>query len=217
MVFFIKNSQRDRLKFLSKQSSDVLVDFCKLALDYLGSGSNEKKYSIAAQKLETTLEDVQTTVECLVSLLIDCAAYNVSESDFGEISGVGFSSEQIGILWQFVSNKNEAVRNLLQNSRLNKQYRFRDLEWRLEARIASRSNLRQATPQITMKFHLDRETINVHKDKIHETPESSKTTRKQIILNTDPCNLSHMISTLENALQQSKTHRTRNFLKAFQQ
>lgn len=73
MAFFVKNSQKDRLQFLSKQSPEgtflfrnkvfvltlqillVLVDFCKLALEYLGSGPNEKKYTIAARKIEEFL------------------------------------------------------------------------------------------------------------------------------------------------------------------
>ncbi|XP_055695505.1 COMM domain-containing protein 2 [Lutzomyia longipalpis] len=215
MLFFIKNSQKDRLLFLSQQPPEVIVDFCKLALDYLANGPNEKKYSIAAQKLNVVQEDVGSTVECLLSLLIDCAAFNVTEADFQELSSLKFSSEQIAILWQFVTNKNEYVRSLLQ-SRQRHDYRFRDLEWRLDARVASRSNLSQATPQITMKFHLDRETINEHKDRIYDTTDTSSS-RKQIVVSTDPCNLTHIIATLENALQQSKTHRTRNFVKAFQQ
>uniref|UniRef100_A0A1L8DCQ6 COMM domain-containing protein n=1 Tax=Nyssomyia neivai TaxID=330878 RepID=A0A1L8DCQ6_9DIPT len=215
MVFFIKNSQKDRLSFLAQQPPEVLVDFCKLALEFLTNGpTNEKKYSIAAQKLNITPEDVGGTVECLVSLLIDCSAYNVSETDFEELTTLKFTSDQISILWQFVTNKNDYVRNLLK-SRQRQDYRFRDLEWRLEARVASRSNLSQATPQITMKFHLDRETINEHKDRIHDVAITPN--RKQIVVSTDPCNLTHIIGTLENALQQSKTHRTRNFVKAFQQ
>ncbi|XP_055716647.1 COMM domain-containing protein 2 [Phlebotomus papatasi] len=215
MAFFVKNSQKDRLQFLSKQTPEVLVDFCKLALEYLGSGPNEKKYTIAAQKLSATPEDVEATVECLISLLIDCSAFNVTETDFEELTNLNFTPEQVGILWQFVTNKNQYVRTLLQ-SRRSQEYRFRDLEWRLEARVASRSNLAQATPMITMKFHLDRETIDEHKDRIHDDAEGSSS-RKQIVVSTDPCNLTHVISTLENALQQSKTHRTRNFVKAFQQ
>uniref|UniRef100_A0A1B0D6C6 Uncharacterized protein n=1 Tax=Phlebotomus papatasi TaxID=29031 RepID=A0A1B0D6C6_PHLPP len=196
----------------------------ELALEYLGSGPNEKKYTIAAQKLSATPEDVEATVECLISLLIDCSAFNlrfpseflqVTETDFEELTNLNFTPEQVGILWQFVTNKNHYVRTLLQ-SRRSQEYRFRDLEWRLEARVASRSNLAQATPMITMKFHLDRETIDEHKDRIHDDAEGSSS-RKQIVVSTDPCNLTHVISTLENALQQSKTHRTRNFVKAFQQ
>uniref|UniRef100_A0A6B2ED58 COMM domain-containing protein n=1 Tax=Phlebotomus kandelakii TaxID=1109342 RepID=A0A6B2ED58_9DIPT len=215
MAFFVKNSQKERLQFLSQQPPEVLVEFCKSALEYLTNGPNEKKYSSAAQKLSSTPEDVEATVECLLSLLIDCAAFNVSEVDFEEMKSLNFSSEQIAILWQFVSNKNSYVKNLLQ-SRRSREYRFRDLEWRLEARVASRSNLSQATPIITMKFHLDRETIDEHKEKIHENCEAA-TSRKQIVVSTDPGSLTHVIATLENALQQSKTHRTRNFLKAFQQ
>ncbi|XP_059620678.1 COMM domain-containing protein 2 isoform X2 [Phlebotomus argentipes] len=219
MAFFIRNSQKDRLHFLSRQSSDVLVEFCKLGLEYLSSGPNEKKYANAARKLSTTPEDgeiqPESLVECLVSFLINCVAFNVSEGDFEELERLNFTPEQVAILWQFVTNKKQYVRSLLR-SRRSQEYRFRDLEWRLEARVASRSDLSQATPLITMKFHLDHETIDEHKENLLENPTESSS-RKQVVMSTDPCNLTHMISTLESALQQSKTHRTRNFVKVFQQ
>lgn len=65
-----------------------------------------------------------------------------------------------------------------------------------------------------MKLHLDSETINERKLKINSEQQRTK---KEILLQTDPNNLIHIIDVLEQALIESKTHRTRNFIKAFQQ
>lgn len=64
-----------------------------------------------------------------------------------------------------------------------------------------------------MKLHLDSETINEHKLKLNSDQQRTK---KEILLQTDPNNLVHIINVLEQALIESKTHRTRNFIKAFQ-
>lgn len=64
-----------------------------------------------------------------------------------------------------------------------------------------------------MKLHLDSETINERKLKLNSEQQRTK---KEILLQTDPNNLIHIIDVLEQALIESKTHRTRNFIKAFQ-
>lgn len=94
---------------------------------------------------------------------------------------------------------------------------FRDLEWRLEAKVASRALHRQATPVIAMKLHLDSEVVNEHKEKLdQESTVAASETRKEVLLQTDPTSLVHLIQVLEQALIDSKTHRVRNFVKSFQ-
>lgn len=105
------------------------------------------------------------------------------------------------------------MENILKQNN-TKDLRFRELEWRMEAKIASRSLLHQAVPIITIKLHLDSETINERKLKLHSDQQRTK---KEVLLQTDPNNLVHIIEVLEQALIESKTHRTRNFIKAFQQ
>lgn len=110
------------------------------------------------------------------------------------------------------------------------EYRFRDLEWRLEARIASRSLLNQSIPFITIKIYLDTETINENKERLAGGAENADKTldeneksrlakverqRKQVLFQTDPNNLIYLIDVLEKALEEAKTHRIRNIVKAF--
>lgn len=148
----------------------------------------------------------------------------VSEEDFGLISQCGFNPEQISILWQFVTNKKHFVQNILDQISLV-EYRFRELEWRLEARVASRSLLNQSVPLITLKFHLDSEAVNENKTPLAAIESSDKKTdtsqqidslhsrKKQVLFQTDPTNLLYIINTLEKALQEARTYRVRNVVK----
>lgn len=148
--------------------------------------------------------------------------FQTTEDEFTTSMQTGFNAEQISILWQFVSSKRDMVENILKHYDVQ-DFRFRELDWRLEARIASRSLLSQSIPIITMKLHLDSETINENKQTIYgvegeQTAGDAKPTpvrlKREVIVQTDPNNLVYMIDVLEKALEEAKTHRIRNLIKA---
>lgn len=137
------------------------------------------------------------------------------------IEQTGFTKEQISVLWQFVVSKGEFVHNVLDQLSLV-EYRFRDLDWRLEGRVASRSLIQQSIPFITIKFHLDSEKVNENKQPlcVMEQPDATKSDgeiqhsrKKEAIFQTDPNNLLYIISVLEKTLQEARTHRVRNIVK----
>lgn len=147
--------------------------------------------------------------------------FQITESDFVAATKNEFTSEQTPVLWQFVTSKKEFMSNILNQIPI-KDLRFRELEWRLEARIASRSLLKQAIPLITIKMHLDSEIINENKDALKSEQEENSISKssegdrkKQILFQIDPNNLIHIIDTLEKALEEAKTHRIRNIVKTF--
>lgn len=126
-----------------------------------------------------------------------------------------------------MTTKRNFVQNMLDQISLV-EYRFRDLEWRLEARVSSRSLLNQSVPFITIKFHLDSETVNENKNTllnpvasqsiekkidIQQPMDSMHSRKKEIIFQTDPTNLLYIINTLEKALQEARTNRVRNIVK----
>lgn len=55
----------------------MLIDFCKLALDFLQNGPNEKRYNVAATKLEVTYDVIQNAVHGLLNLLLESCKNNV--------------------------------------------------------------------------------------------------------------------------------------------
>lgn len=147
--------------------------------------------------------------------------FQVPEDDFGLIEQLGFTKEQISILWQFVTSKRDFVRNILDHISVD-EYRFRDLDWRLEGRVASRCLLNQSIPFITIKFHLDCENVNENKfplDNVLETAttkngiDAKQNRRRQVIFQTDPNNLLYIINVLEKTLNEARTHRVRNIVK----
>ncbi|XP_062563047.1 COMM domain-containing protein 2 [Armigeres subalbatus] len=219
MAHLIKQGQDKHLKFVLGQPEEVLIEFCKLAIEYISNGINEKKCSVAAKKLDTTFDTIKSCVEALVCLLIDCTKLHITEEQFQTLSTLQFTDGQIAILWQFISSKRNLVENILKHSP-DSELHFRDLEWRLEAKVASRSLNKQATPIIAMKLHLDSEVVNEHKECLQSSelvePDERSATRKEVLLQTDPTSLVHLIQVLEQALIDSKTHRVRNFVKSFQ-
>lgn len=113
------------------------------------------------------------------------------------------------------------MRNILNHMSIV-EYRFRDLDWRLEGRIASRSLLNQSIPFITIKFHLDSENMDENKIPLCNSLNATTTTneieskinrRRQIIFQTDPNNLLYIINVLERTLHEARTHRVRNIIK----
>lgn len=115
------------------------------------------------------------------------------------------------------------MRNVLDHISVD-EYRFRDLDWRLEGRVASRCLLNQSIPFITIKFHLDCENVNEKKFPLENALETTTNTtkngidakqsrRRQVIFQTDPNNLLYIINVLEKTLNEARTHRARNIVK----
>ncbi|XP_063700207.1 COMM domain-containing protein 2 [Culicoides brevitarsis] len=216
MEEILKFQKPEELEFLRKRSVEALVDLCKLAFDYIKNGSNVEKYEIFASNTGQTSEFIQKIVEILLEFLIDAVKFNYNDSHFQSLAtDAGLYDDQISVLSQFVASKKETIENLLKQNQ-NLELRYRHLDWRLEARIASRTLHSQAVPLITMKLHLDSETYPDKLQVLSDT-DTENTTKREVILQTDPNSLVHIIDQLEQALQESKSHRTRNFIKAFKQ
>ncbi|XP_041763668.1 COMM domain-containing protein 2 [Anopheles merus] len=227
MARLIRPEQAKQLRFLLDQPEEVLIEFCKLAIEYINSGINEKKCTVAAKKLSTTYETVRGALEALVALLIDSTKLALSEREFHSVVQAALETineKQTEILWQFITSKRTLVDNVLRASCQDELY-FRDLEWRIEGRIASRTIRSQATPVIKMKFHLDTECVSEYRDKLHPEPvdhaletETTKQppTRREVLAETDPAMLQHMIQVLEQALLEARTRRVRNYVKPTQ-
>ena len=164
------------------------------------------------EKLNTEPETIHNCVSALAFLLIECFTGKITEKDFQYLRTLKFSEDQVSILWDFVSNNLTS----LQLKHSSSDLRFRSLEWRLEAKVATRSLNTQSVPKIKIKLYLDSETSFEHREKILGDEQSDHTTRKEILLETTPSSLSHIIKVLEQAQIEARTYRTRNFVKAFQ-
>lgn len=95
MLISLRNDHKEHLSLLSNQSVQsctfnklmllllifvfsVLIDFCKLAIDFLQAGPNLKLYGAAAEKLSVELDVVQNCVYGLVNLLLLSCKHKVN-------------------------------------------------------------------------------------------------------------------------------------------
>ncbi|XP_045470288.1 COMM domain-containing protein 2 [Harmonia axyridis] len=193
MLISLRNDHKEHLNLLKDQSVQVVVDFCKLAIDYLNNGPNTKLYATAGEKLSVPVENIQNTVLGLVNLLILSCQHKLSEADFRDsILTLGFNDEQEVILNKFYQRKKVEISQILHELSV-KEPHFDNLEWRLEVEVASRCLRYQANPKITMDFSLKTRKENcVDYEVTHH------------IVQTDVNNLNYICSELEKALNESR-------------
>ncbi|XP_018351857.1 PREDICTED: COMM domain-containing protein 2 [Trachymyrmex septentrionalis] len=200
MLLTLKPDHKKHMLFLVEQSSPVLQDFCKLALDYLQKGPNVKVYNAAAQKLDVELDVIKNSVEGLVNLLLESCKYKLSTEDFRDsIVALGFTEDKEAILSKLYSIKKDEVSDALEEIGF-KLSRYHDMEWRFEVQTASRSLLKQVAPLISLDLSL----------KNPDNPEEIE----HVLLQTDPTNLLHITQELEEALQESRSQHIRRISRA---
>ncbi|XP_011882362.1 PREDICTED: COMM domain-containing protein 2 [Vollenhovia emeryi] len=200
MLLTLKPDHKRHVLFLAEQSSPVLQDFCKLALDYLQKGPNVKVYNAAAQKLNVELDVIKNSVEGLVNLLLESCKHKLSAEDFRDsVVALGFTEDKEAILSKLYSVKKDEVSDSLEEIGF-KLPGYQDLEWRFEVQTASRSLLKQVAPLVTLDLSL----------KNPDNPEEIE----HILLQADPTNLLHMTRELEEALQESRSQHIRRISRA---
>ncbi|KAJ8734022.1 hypothetical protein PYW07_014573 [Mythimna separata] len=233
MIIFLSELQKEHLSLLNQHSIQVLIDFCKLALDYLNNGANHKKYGIAAEKLDVSLTAVQNLVHALVYLIVEACRLNLSDADLkSSLALAGFSTEQQEVLVKLHNTKktelSEAL-NLLQQ----KDPTYQDLSWRFEIQVASRSSNEQIKPMVAMDFMLmkpknfgqysEHNRIGYEKEdkdsltpiqinsSIQDAKAASHCQNKinHVLLQCDLPNLLHLTNKLEQALKESKSQHVR--------
>ncbi|KAK7866059.1 hypothetical protein R5R35_013560 [Gryllus longicercus] len=199
MLLILQDDHKQHINILVTQSEQVLQDFCKLSLEYLKRGPNPKLYQSAAQKLNVQPEVIRNAVEGLVHLLIRSCKQKLNDLDFRDsMLTLGFSEAHQEILSAFFENKKEEILNVLNNYSHDLPH-FKDLEWRFEVQLASRSLQHQITPLITMKLSLENRRGSV------------AIPGEQLVLQTDPTNLVHLTQVLEEALLEARSQHTRRF------
>ncbi|XP_026324040.1 COMM domain-containing protein 2 [Hyposmocoma kahamanoa] len=235
MIIFLSELQREHLSLLHQHSAQVLVDFCKLAIDYLNNGSNPKKYGIAAEKLDVSISVVQNVVHALVYLLVEGCKHNLTEPDFkSSLAIAGFSPDKQEVLLKlYITKKNELsiALNLLQQ----KDPSYQDFTWRFEVQVASRYISEQIKPMVAMDFILmspknfgqsSMDKLGQTQNKcissvyINSSVQDAKATShcqnviNHVLLQCDLPNLVHLTNKLELALKESKSQHVRKVQRA---
>lgn len=111
----------------------------------------------------------------------------------------GLKPELIAEVEQNINTNLKQIRTNLTGMRL-KSVEYSNLEWRVDLNLASRSIRETVEPEIILKLDLKRS-------------DQDETTTTSEILKTDVVNLVHLTNSLEDALNEIKTHYVRRVMK----
>ncbi|XP_032217770.1 COMM domain-containing protein 2 [Nematostella vectensis] len=188
MLLVLSQAQKDHLKFLTALESEVVLEFARISVDFLQKGPpNPKIFQAAAQKLGVDVEVIKNGINGLMNLLSECARLMIGEIDFQDsVMTLGFSEEVNKSLLQVYLQNRKEIRNVLSQMAVGLPS-YHNLEWRFDVELASRSLHHQTNPLMLFKLH---------------TKEGAE--EAEYILQTDPVNLVHLTTSLENALQEMK-------------
>ena len=197
MLLILSEQQKEHLKFLTSLEFDVVLEFARISLDSILKGSsNPKIFQAAAQKLGVEVNTVKNGISGLQHVLAESSRLMIGEIDFQDsVMTLGFSEEVIGALLKMYLENRKEIRNILGEMSFVTPH-YHDLEWRFDVELASRSLQHQTNPVIIMRLH---------------TKEGGK--RSADVLQTDPVNLLHLTSELENAMQEMKTAHCRRIVR----
>ncbi|KAG4076335.1 hypothetical protein HA402_005778 [Bradysia odoriphaga] len=197
MSLCILKDRLENFKQLKELSVDELSELCNLSIDFLKTGPKNERHP----KIADNVESLHSLIKTLILLLTDVTKSNLNQSEFEASLKMVFTAKQLSILWQFIGDNKVFIKNTLQSHTVK----------------FPRCLLHQITPITTVLLTMDSEQINDNKAKITFVNDNSfSSTTKTVLFQIDPNNLVHIIDVLEQALAESKTHRTRNTLKAFQ-
>ena len=189
MLLVLAEEQRQHLSLLNNVDSGIAKEFCRIAVEFIQSGINAKKYQMAAQKLELDVSLVQRCVEAVMNLLSESSKMCLVETDFNDsLVSLGLHEDVQTALVEFYEENKQNIRNFLSKMALVLPH-YENLEWRFDVQLATRMLTYQTTPQILLKLHLNK----------------GEDTKDVNILQTDPVNLVHMTRVLEEALNEIKT------------
>ncbi|KAG0710140.1 COMM domain-containing protein 2 [Chionoecetes opilio] len=192
---------RAKLSFLVTQDTPVVREFCRLATQYFRQEVKPRVFTSAATKLGAQPSQVEDAVQALVFLLIRCSQGNTTTTELHTLAtSLGLNDDAAKVLVATYTDSEAEVKDYVKTLGV-KTPQYKNLEWRFDILVGSRSLHHLAEPLLTLQLSLD-------------TGSPSKEGREDeacesLVLQTDPNNLLHITSVLEEALHEARTHHSR--------
>ena len=139
------NEQKKHLEYFASQptiGNTFLCDGSK-AFKFFFSVLSDVLKNISSGKISTDPEkdpDLEQAIKALLKLLIDGKKSKLSENEFSSLIPVSFSDDMKKTLRRFYTTET-SIKDLLNSN----EYNFRDLEWRLEAKVIENLDLSLTT------------------------------------------------------------------------
>ncbi|XP_050433055.1 COMM domain-containing protein 2-like [Adelges cooleyi] len=180
---------RSSFQLLARQPENVVKDFLRLAKEFMDKGPNPTIYHKATEKLDIQEEQVVSIVKSICLMCVQSCKRKLSDEEIKEsLMEYGFDAAKLEMIILFIESVKPHVLDILTSSAFDFPH-FKELEWRFETDVASRSFLQQTVPVITLQLDLMKTNSNY----------------ESLFLQTNPSNLVRIKETLEAALKQNQT------------
>eukprot|EP01027_Heterolobosea_sp_BB2_P014193 GEZU01020416.1.p2 GENE.GEZU01020416.1~~GEZU01020416.1.p2 ORF type:complete len:213 (-),score=38.59 GEZU01020416.1:1167-1772(-) len=185
ILLFAEEHKRDLSLFRnSAVPEEFITEFCNLSIQFIESGENKRIYTAAAKKLQIEPEEIEQAINALAYLFIESAKAGLSQKDF-EISILDLNIDQaiLDLFTKFYVDNLQAIRAQLSNRGLTLP-QYKDLQWRLDVEMASRTMRSIINPTFMLKLDI----------------QNGEEVQSQL-LETNYTNLRNICTSLENALK----------------
>eukprot|EP00808_Paulinella_micropora_P000607 g25298.t1 len=208
IISFSQNVEEDA-KVLATLSIEVLTQFVKLAVQNIEEGkkaNSQRMYNSAAKTLGLEVQTVTQAILLLSHLLLLGAKRNLSSSDFlSSCTELHLPASHLTVLTEAYTGASASLRQKLKAGTQRLPH-YRDLDWRLDVEIASRS----ASNLVRPSFVLNLSTV---------TPSASGQEQdkpglvSERYFETDFATLSYMCDELDNAIKEASSQHVHRMLR----
>ncbi|XP_025414176.1 uncharacterized protein LOC112686189 [Sipha flava] len=175
-------------QFLAEQSDNVVKDFLRLTKDFMDKGPNSNLYNKAAEKLEIDEEKIILIIKSLCLMCVQSCKHRLTNEEIKEsLLEYGLNDTKLDMIILFFESQKPYLLDILSSSAFVFPH-FKELEWRFETDMGSRSLLSQTVPVVTLRLDLEKKNFS-----------------ESLFLQTNPLNLVHIKDTLEAALKQNQS------------
>jgi hypothetical protein len=192
---WLTDAHKADLDFMKAFPAEVTGEFARLAIEFLQTGPNEKFFRQAAKKLKVPAETVEEGLSALGFLMLEAARVGLSTADMMvealTINELGFDDAAKGAVASHYSQNVKQLRDIIATTKLTTPH-YKDLEWRLDVQVASRSVRQQVKPTYLLKLHTHAKGSPV---------EDTEPT----VMEADYASLKHITTELQAALQEANS------------
>lgn len=185
---------------LDKLDEDMMKDFMNMSMDLLihGMGNNTKrKFTKAGKHLQISVQIVEDMIVILAKVLMQSAKDKLNQAQFRSVTrNMKMSEKGRKGFEDFYAKNYDELRKIVNanEERIEKEFpKYKDLDWRLECEIASRSLHRKLEPNYILRL---------------DTSNGEST-----YLKSDYGNLANLEVELQQALDEAKSVHTQRIMR----